>query len=77
MCHFYRIIPESPRWYISRGKFKDAEKIIRQIANGNKKTITDKTLVALTNETPETGRVWHLFSNRIFLVRTSVILINW
>jgi len=82
LCYYYyfyfiRIIPESPRWYLSQGKYKEAENVIKRIARGNKKILQEKALVALKADTPETGRVWHLFNNRVLLVRTLIILINW
>jgi hypothetical protein len=62
LCYYYyfyfiRIIPESPRWYLSLVKYKEAENVIKRIARGNKKILQEKTLVALKADTPETGRV--------------------
>jgi hypothetical protein len=74
---FNRLIPESPRWLISQGRFEEAEKIIRQIAKGNNVTLTDKAFVNLEADAPPTGRVWHLFSDRVLLVRTLIIFFNW
>ncbi|CAF0769462.1 unnamed protein product [Adineta steineri] len=34
---FYFVLPESPRWLISKGRFDDAEKILRRIAVDNKR----------------------------------------
>lgn len=36
-----RLISESPRWLIARGKFKRAEKLIRKMARANKKEVPE------------------------------------
>lgn len=35
---YWFVMPESPRWLISRGKLREAEKIVRQIAVKNETT---------------------------------------
>ena len=40
MISYYWIVPESPRWLLAAGRFSDAEKVMRQIARGNR---TDRT----------------------------------
>lgn len=33
---FYRsVLPESPRWLVSKGRYDDAEKVLREIAEKN------------------------------------------
>ena len=36
MISYYWIVPESPRWLLAAGRFADAEKVMRQIARGNR-----------------------------------------
>ncbi len=33
--YFQRIVPESPRWFATRGQFDDAEKVLRRMAAVN------------------------------------------
>lgn len=74
---FTRLLPESPRWLINRGKFEEAKVIIRKIAKRNKVEVTEKQLDSLECDETATGQLWHLFTSRVLFVRTIVIFINW
>ncbi len=39
---FYRLLSESPRWLISKGRVNEAQNVIRKIARINKKDIPDE-----------------------------------
>lgn len=41
------VMSESIRWYISKGRYEDTEKALKNIARVNKKQISDKSLEAL------------------------------
>ncbi|XP_076078144.1 organic cation transporter protein-like isoform X2 [Mytilus galloprovincialis] len=74
---YWWLVPESPRWLLSQGRHEEAEKIIRQIAKGNNVTLPEKALVNLEADKSTTGRVWHLFTDRVLLIRTLIIFFNW
>jgi len=37
--HFFRIVPESARWLVTRKKYHEAEKILQKIAHYNKTSL--------------------------------------
>ncbi|XP_022084076.1 organic cation transporter protein-like [Acanthaster planci] len=82
------IFPESPRWLISKGKFKEATKIIRKIAKVNGTTVPED----LINSSPENAdeqkkeirsdtvrRVTHLdlFRTPNLRKKTLIIFLDW
>ncbi|XP_069135003.1 organic cation transporter protein-like isoform X1 [Argopecten irradians] len=74
---YWWFIPESPRWLISQGRVDEANNIIQKAAKVNKVTIPEKILTTDSIEEPESGRLWHLFTSRVLLIRTLIIFFNW
>lgn len=78
---FITIVPESPRWLLSRGRVKDAEKTLQKIASVNKKSLPlnfmmDWKIEEVSNE--EKNQTFF----RLFLVpglrwRILNIMFNW
>jgi len=71
------LIPESPRWLISQGRYEEANDIIQTAAKVNKASLPEKTIDLSTLETPKEERVWHLFQSRVLFVRTMILFFNW
>ncbi|XP_060079708.1 organic cation transporter protein-like [Ylistrum balloti] len=72
----YWVIPESPRWLISQGKYKDAETILRKVATKNRKPYPEKIDLSKI-EKVKPGRVWQLFTSKSLAWRTCIIFLNW
>ncbi|CAF0837598.1 unnamed protein product [Rotaria sordida] len=47
---FYFILPESPRWLVSKGRFDDAEKVLRYIALKNKRDFDQSAFEQMKEE---------------------------
>ncbi|KAL0880513.1 hypothetical protein ABMA27_002909 [Loxostege sticticalis] len=50
------LMNESVRWYISKGRYEDTERVLKNIAKANKKHISDKSLEVLRKKTEEVKR---------------------
>ena len=40
-CFLFRLIPESPRWYFIKGKYKKSEAVLRHMAEVNGKELPE------------------------------------
>ncbi|XP_069129266.1 organic cation transporter protein-like isoform X2 [Argopecten irradians] len=75
---YWWLIPESLRWLLSKGKYEKANAIIQKAAKVNKVKIEKNVFEEEEKVQQEpTGTMWQLFSSRVLLLRTLVILFNW
>ncbi|XP_028161594.1 solute carrier family 22 member 5-like isoform X2 [Ostrinia furnacalis] len=44
---YFWLLPESFRWYMSRGRYEESQNVLKKIAKVNKKTLSEKSLIAL------------------------------
>lgn len=50
---YFWIMSESIRWYMSKGRYDDAEKVLKNVARVNKKELSEKSLHALKQSAEE------------------------
>ncbi|XP_033740113.1 organic cation transporter protein-like [Pecten maximus] len=75
---YWWFLPESPRWLITKQRYQEANVILQKMAKVNKVAIKRNLLEDMYDEEIKpAGKVWHLFSSRVMLMRTLVILFNW
>ncbi|XP_064620309.1 solute carrier family 22 member 15-like [Lineus longissimus] len=77
-------VPESVRWLIQKGRFDEAEKIIREMARVNKREVPDMSVLkqiakeALKRQKEEGQYSYHdLFRTADMAKRASVIMLTW
>ncbi|CAF2389953.1 unnamed protein product [Rotaria sp. Silwood2] len=81
---FYFILPESPRWLVSKGRFDDAEKVLRHIANQNKRDFDQNAFQQMKEEQEKNmshkqhqAGIRSLFKTRIMTVISVNLFIQW
>ena len=77
-----RFVPESFRWLVTRGRFKDAEKVIDKIASLNGHVSPDVTKVIEQASLERKGKTKHysaidLFKTRESIIKTLALLFIW
>ena len=83
------LLPESPRWLLSKGRSKEAIKVLEIIATGNGEVLTDKMKQSLANEddgkkrfgdsykVKESEAILNLFLDRKLLFVTMIQIYSW
>ncbi|KAL4232572.1 hypothetical protein ACF0H5_007262 [Mactra antiquata] len=74
---YFWLIPESPRWLISKGRYDEAEKIIQKCAKVNKVSIPAKVIDQDSDEKTESASVIKMLTVPKLFFRTMIIYFNW
>ncbi|XP_052811636.1 organic cation transporter protein-like [Mya arenaria] len=77
LVFYFWLIPESPRWLITRGKYEEAEKIIRKCAKVNKVELPEKVIDADSMEEGGKESILRMITVPRLLIRTIIIYLNW
>ncbi|XP_060567474.1 organic cation transporter protein-like isoform X4 [Ruditapes philippinarum] len=74
---YFWIIPESPRWLISKGRYEEANKIIQKCAKVNGVTIPENVVGKDSDDNGEKQSVLKMLTVPKLLIRTLIIYFNW
>ncbi|KAJ8315471.1 hypothetical protein KUTeg_007621 [Tegillarca granosa] len=75
---YFLIIPESPRWLLSQGRYKDAMKTIRKISESNKSVLPDKILDSSDDKTYSFKKTLvEIFKTRSLALRFIIVSAGW
>lgn len=79
---YYWILSESVRWLLSKEKFEEAKVVLERVARVNRKTISQKSMVALMTPAAikapsETGAVCSFNITSHYLLLLLIILVVW
>ena len=77
------MIPESPRWLLDKGRYRETEEILDKICQSNNTCLPAGAVDGGSGgeeggkEKEEEVSLWAMFTHRVLIVRMLVIVINW
>ncbi|ESO92280.1 hypothetical protein LOTGIDRAFT_147615, partial [Lottia gigantea] len=70
-------IPASTRWLVSKGRTKEAEKILRKAAKVNKVELPDELFDKDCLEKEPRVKIWEMFTSPVLVIRSLILFFNW
>ncbi|ESO88972.1 hypothetical protein LOTGIDRAFT_106739 [Lottia gigantea] len=78
LISFFWFVTESPRWLINKGRYREAEKIIREAARVNKVVLPERIFRGRSrSKDVKQMSILKIFSSKILLSRTLVLYFIW
>lgn len=76
---YFWVVPESVRWYLSKGRFEEAKQVLRRMAQVNGKTITENMLdkLVVVNQSECKDSITEVFKSRILVMRLINCIFCW
>ncbi|KAL4235001.1 hypothetical protein ACF0H5_006640 [Mactra antiquata] len=77
------LCPESARWLLARGRYKEAREVIEMWAKWNKVTLSENVYKKIMTETEDEeskesqGNLLNLFTSRVLFIRTAINFLIW
>ena len=72
-----RLIPESPRWLLNRGRVAEAKSIVLTVAHANRVTVSPDVLDSLVSDPVSSQSVRAMVRHPGLLFRCAVVFYNW
>ncbi|XP_067676535.1 organic cation transporter protein-like [Haliotis asinina] len=74
---YYWLIPESPRWLISKKRYVMADAIMRHAAKVNKATLTSDLLTGSVLVNDRSEPLWSILTSPCLVTRSIIVFLNW
>ncbi|KAK6169202.1 hypothetical protein SNE40_020298 [Patella caerulea] len=74
---FWWLLPESPRWLLSKGRYKEAEEIIRKAAKVNQVDLPEKLFDKSSLETTVDAKISQMFTTPRLVAMSLIVFFNW
>ncbi|XP_046545783.1 organic cation transporter protein-like [Haliotis rubra] len=74
---YYWLMPESPRWLISKQRYEEADIILRHAANVNKTTLPCNMFSGDRLDRKREVPLWRMFKRPSLVIRSLVLFFSW